>query len=47
MSVRAFTVLDANDLPRAWVLQAGSFEARDKAEGLMQQSAREWLSKPL
>jgi len=31
-----FYGLNANDLPRAWVLQAGSFEARDKAEGLMQ-----------
>jgi DedD protein len=32
----SFYGLNANDLPRAWVLQAGSFEARDKAEGLMQ-----------
>lgn len=32
-----FYGLDENDLPRAWVLQAGSFEERGKAEGLMQQ----------
>ena len=29
--------LDENDLPRAWVLQAGSFGEVDKAESLMQQ----------
>ena len=36
-SSEGFYGLSANDLPRAWVLQAGSFEALDKAEGLMQQ----------
>ena len=35
-SSEGFYGLSENDLPRAWVLQAGSFEARDKAEGLMQ-----------
>ena len=31
-----FYGLNENDLPRAWVLQAGSFEVQDKAQGLMQ-----------
>jgi len=35
-SSEGFYGLSENDLPRAWVLQAGSFEARDKAERLMQ-----------
>jgi len=42
----SFYSLNENDLPRAWVLQAGSFEARDKAEGLMQR-LRKSGSKPL
>ena len=32
-----FYGLDENDLPRAWVVQAGSFEVKNKAEILMQQ----------
>lgn len=36
-SSERFYGLDENDLPRAWVLQAGSFEKQDKAENLMQQ----------
>ena len=32
-----FYGLDENDLPRAWVVQAGSFEENNKAEILMQQ----------
>tara|TARA_B110000879_G_scaffold187264_1_gene249081 strand:+ start:7646 stop:8167 length:522 start_codon:yes stop_codon:yes gene_type:complete len=32
-----FYGLDENDLPRAWVVQAGSFEEKNKAEILMQQ----------
>ena len=36
-SSEKFYGLDENDLPRAWVLQAGSFAEKDKAENLMQQ----------
>ena len=36
-SSEKFYGLDENDLPRAWVLQAGSFEEKQKAENLMQQ----------
>jgi len=36
-SSETFYGLDENDLPRAWVLQAGSFEEKDKAKNLMQQ----------
>jgi DedD protein len=36
-SSEKFYGLNENDLPRAWVLQAGSFEEKDKAENLMQQ----------
>lgn len=36
-SSEAFYGLDENDLPRAWVLQAGSFGELESAEGLMQQ----------
>jgi DedD protein len=36
-SSEKFYGLDENDLPRAWVLQAGSFTEKDKAENLMQQ----------
>lgn len=36
-STEGFYGLDENDLPRAWVLQAGSFEEKTKAEKLMQQ----------
>ncbi|MGB0449888.1 MAG: SPOR domain-containing protein [Porticoccaceae bacterium] len=36
-STEGFYGLEENDLPRAWVLQAGSFEEKTKAEKLMQQ----------
>jgi DedD protein len=36
-SSEKFYGLNESDLPRAWVLQAGSFEEKNKAESLMQQ----------
>lgn len=36
-SSEKFYGLDENDLPRAWVIQAGSFEKKNKALSLMEQ----------